>query len=375
MTSKSALGALFLALVCATGCQTQRSSRVQGGYGQNYPQQGYPQQGYPQQGYPQQGYPQQGYPQQGYPQQGYPQQPTVPQTPQPAPQVPQVPPAGLPVTNDPLNDINFDWLRNEAGVVMGALVGSLAAGNQSKVNGIPFFSDPAGGDVNAFAGCDDQGLPFMAVTDGLLEMQAQMAQLKATDEIFGTHKLDDYLRLLAQNQREGQPLVRPPAGFIDAVQHTDSRKVARQHQIFDEQLAFVLGHELAHHYLGHTGCANGQGGSRGLNPADFGRMLRKVAPIFNQPNEIACDVAGVNNLLTAGSKQQAYRWTEGGALITLNFFKSLDQLTPAHVVFAFELSHPHPSIRLPIVQQTANTWRLTGGATGGGFQFPNIFGQ
>ncbi|WP_245677688.1 M48 family metalloprotease [Chondromyces crocatus] len=363
------MGALTLTLVFAAGCQEQRSSRSQypGYYGG---QQGYPQQGYPQQGYPQQGYPQQGGPQQ--PQAGWP-------APQPSsgppPTVPQVPPAGLPVSNDPLNDINFDWMRNEAGSVMGHLVGALSSANQAKVNGIPFFSDATPGEVNAFAGCDDQGLPFMAVTDGLLEMQAQMAQLKATDEVFGTRKLDEYMRLLAQNQRQGQPLVRPPAGFIDPTQHTDSRKVTRQHQIYDEQLAFVLGHELAHHYLGHTGCANGQGGSRGVNPADLGRMLRRVAPVFNQPNEIACDVAGVNNLLSAGAKQQSYRWTEGGALLTLQFFASLDQLTPAHVVFAFELSHPHPSLRLPIVQQTANTWRLTGGASGGGFSFPNIFGQ
>jgi hypothetical protein len=101
-------------------------------------------------------------------------------------------------------------------------------------------------------------------------------------------------------------------------------------------------------------------------------MLRRVAPIFNQPNEIAADVAGVNNLLSAGARQQGYRWTEGGAMMTLQFFASLDQLTPAHVIFAFELSHPHPMVRQPIVLQTANTWRLTGGASG--FPIPGLFG-
>ena len=58
------------------------------------------------------------------------------------------------------------------------------------------------------------------------------------------------------------------------------------------------------------------------------------------------------------------------------FFASLDQLTPAHILFGFELSHPHPLVRQPIVQQTANTWRLTGGASGVGFpSFPNLFGN
>jgi hypothetical protein len=358
------LGVALIALALIAGCQPQGSSRrPQSTYGQSYP----PPYGYPQQpSYPQQpGYPQQqpGYPQQqpGYPQQqpGYP--PAQP------PPVQPPPPGGLPVSNDPINDIDLDWLRSEAGVVMGALIHALPPTASSKVQGIPFLADPTPGEVNAFAGCDDQGMPFMAITDGLLEVDAQIAQFKATDEIFGTRKLDDYLRLLAQNQRPGQPLVRPPPGFIQPAQHLDSRKVTRQHQLYDEQLAFVLGHELGHHHLGHTGCANGQGGSHGVSPGDLGRMMARVLPLFNQPNEIQADIAGVNNLLTAGSRQQAYRWTEGGAVLTLNFFATLDQLTPATILFAFEQTHPHPLVRLPLVQQTANAWRLTGGAFGGLF--------
>lgn len=279
---------------------------------------------------------------------------------------------GLPVLGDPINDINIGWLQSEAGVVMGALIGALPAASQQKVRGIPFIADPTVGEVNAFAGCDDQRMPFMAITDGLLEVEAQIAQFKATDEVFGTRKLDEFLRMLAQRQRPGQPIVRPPAGFIDPVQHTDARKVERQRQLYDEQLAFVLGHELGHHHLGHTGCANGQGGSRGVTPADLGRMLSRTLPIFNQPNEIAADVAGVNNLLSAGARQQGYRWTEGGAMLTLGFFASLDQLTPASILFAFEQTHPHPLLRQPVVQQTANTWRMTGGAPV--FTFPGFGG-
>lgn len=187
---------------------------------------------------------------------------------------------------------------------------------------------------------------------------------------FGTQKVDGYVRMLAQNQVADQPIVRPPAGFIDASQHSDGRKVARQHQVFHEQLAFVLGHELAHHYLGHTGCANG-GASRGVHPSDLGRLLSRAMPVFNQPNEIAADVAGTNNLLTAGSRRGDYRWTEGGAVLTLQFFAGLDSLTPASIVFAFENSHPHPLLRQPIVQGTANTWRLTGGMAS---PFPGWFG-
>jgi hypothetical protein len=361
MHTLRSLGAAVIALALLAGCQRQSSSRrpaQQPGYGQAYPQPyGAPPQGYPQQ---QPGYPQQ---QPGYPQQ----QPSSPTPALPQPSLP-----GLPVTNDPINDVNLGWLQSEAGTVMGALIGALPAAAQQKVQGIPFIADPTVGEVNAFAGCDDQRMPFMAITDGLLEIQANIAQFKATDEVFGTRKLDEYLRLLAQSQRPGQPIVRPPAGFIVPAQHMDARKVERQRQIYDEQLAFVLGHELGHHHLGHTGCANGQGGSRGVTPSDLGRMLSRALPVFNQPNEIAADVAGVNNLLTAGARRQGYRWTEGGAQLTLHFFAALDQLTPATIVFAFEQTHPHPLLRQPIVQQTANTWRITGGAIA--FPFPGFGG-
>lgn len=144
--------------------------------------------------------------------------------------------------------------------------------------------------------------------------------------------------------------------------------MARQHELLDEQIAFVMGHELAHHHLGHTGCANG-GGSKGVTPGTFGRLMTRVLPAFNQPNEIASDVAGVNNLLTAGSRRQGYRWTEGGAVLTVDFFAALDQLTPAVILFGFEMTHPHPVVRRPIIIQTANTWRSTGGT---GFTLPGF---
>jgi hypothetical protein len=214
-------------------------------------------------------------------------------------------------------------------------------------------------------------MPLMAITDSLLQIEAYVAQFKATDEIFGTSKLDAYLQLVAQNTRPHQPSPTPPAGFIDPTQSADGRKVARQHQLMDEQLAFVLGHELAHHHLGHTGCANGQGGSRGVNPADLGRLLTRVMPAFNQPNEVAADIAGINNLLTAGSRRQGAKWNEEGGLLTLDFFSRIDQLTPATILFNFENTHPPPQLRRPIIQQAANTWRATGGQ---GFQLPGLPG-
>jgi Peptidase family M48 len=358
-----------LSLLVGTVAGCNRNKTPSYAQNQQYPQQPayYPQQPPPPGGYPQQpGYypPQQP---QGYPQQPgqYPQQP--PQQPQQPPPQPSNPFPGLPsipglpgngsTLNDPINAMDINWLRTNAGAVMSELIHALPADKVAIVQDIPFIADPTPGEVNAFAACDDQGLPLMAITDGLLEVEAYIAQFKANDETFGTRKLDEYLRLLAQNGG----FARPPLGFVDPVQSVDPRKVSRQHQLFDEQVGFVLGHELGHHHLGHLGCTANRGGSRGVTPADLGRLLSRTLPVFNQPNEIAADVAGTKNVLAAGARRQNYRWTESGAMLTLQFFANLDQLTPATVVFGFERSHPHPLIRMPIVQQSATTWRLTGG--------------
>ena len=68
----------------------------------------------------------------------------------------------------------------------------------------------------------------------------------------------------------------------------------------DEMIAFVLGHELAHHYLGYTGCANGQPIGPIPNATKIDHIATAVAPFLNQPNEAASDQWGVYNLLDAG---------------------------------------------------------------------------
>lgn len=342
------------------GCQRPSKKPTQPAYGYGPPP-GQFNPGYP--GAPPPGQPPPGQPQ--YP--GAP--PAYPGAPPPPPPNAPVAPAP-PVHNDPINAVDIGWLRARSNQVLGELVQALTPANRARVEGIPLVADPTVGEVNAFAACNSKGVAAMAISDGLLDIQAHMAQFKATDELFGTQKLDQYIGIIAKHQQPGQPIVRPAAGFIDPSQHVDGRKVARQHQVLDEQLAFVLGHELAHHYLGHTGCANGAGG--GLSASDLNILLSNAVPVFNQQNEIGSDVAGVNNLLAAGARRSDYKWTEGGSLLTLHFFAGLDQLTPSAILFGFERTHPHPSIRLPIVQQTANAWRLTGGAPSA-FPFPLPF--
>jgi hypothetical protein len=342
------------AALCLAGCEaTAPAQYPQGGYppGQLDPQGAYP----PGQLPPQGAYPGGGQLPPGgqWPQGAYPAYPAGPGSPQGA---------YLPPTNDAINAMDMNVLRATAASVLGELTNALAPAEQAKVRGIPFVPDVKPTEINAYAACDEKNMPRMSITDGLLQIEAYIAQLKATDEVFGTQKLDRYLTALAQTQKPGEPIMPPPAGLIDPAQHTDGRKVMRQQQIFEEQLAFVLGHELAHHYLGHTGCAIGQSGDRAVTPADLLRRASQVAGVVNQPNEVAADWSGVGNLLAAGSRRQGYRWTEQGALLTLDFFARLDKLTVGKLFTAFFDSHPNPTWRVPGVNQAAACFRKTGAA-------------
>ena len=119
----------------------------------------------------------------------------------------------------------------------------------------------------------------------------------------------------------------------------------------------MLGHELAHHYLGHLPCT-----SAGQLPlAELGQALSGTVPLFNQPNEIAADTSGTNTLMTMGFRRAGYHLNEGGALVTMQFFAGLEQFSVSGLLFAFQNTHPPAVLRAPIIQQTVAAWKLTGG--------------
>ena len=306
------------------------------------------------------------YPGQPAPQPGQP----APQPGQPAPVVtvpgPTPTPTPVPVPPatggvDPINQLDLGFLRAEAQGILNELVAALPPLQQGRVQGIPLIVDSAVGEVNAFATCSGKRAA-MAITDGLLEIQAQLARARAHDELARTNKVDEFIRLIAQRQRPKQPIVRPAPGFFDPRLDVDPRKLARQREVLDEQIAFVLGHELAHHYLGHLPCTAGGG----FNPSEILQIGASAVPSLGQPLELAADNYGLNDVLTAGARRPGYKFTEGGALLTMQFFSGMDQFSPIDI-FSFERSHPAPAVRTPVIQQTANLWRTTGGR---GFPYP-----
>ncbi|HQP38963.1 MAG TPA: M48 family metalloprotease, partial [Polyangiaceae bacterium] len=317
--------------------------------------------------YPQGQYPQGQYPQGQYPQGQYPQgQPTTP-APQPAAVPLAAPPLG---SYDVYGSMTGAFIRSEAKVVLDELVAALPDSARAKVMGIPLvvIEDPK--EVNAFAGCDKSGRAYMGITVPLLVLESGGSEARAFDELNGTNRYDQYIGEVANKVRSGQAVPALPPGALPLPQALDTRKMARQKFLLDQQIAFVLGHELAHHYRGHTGCANGVSG--GVTGEDVARVLSGAVPLFNQPIEIESDMYGVNNVLDAGARRQGGTWTEEGATLTLGFFSRLESFGIEAALLGFLRTHPSPQIRLPVVQQTAANWRRqrASGSTAPATPFP-----
>jgi hypothetical protein len=252
-------------------------------------------------------------------------------------------------------------MRQEPLSVLAELTAALPDDARARVQSVSLkiIEDPK--EVNAFAGCSDAGAPFIAVTAPLLLIMARTSEAPAFDETVGTSKYGDLANGIANEVKAQKTVAGPAPGFLPLPQALDPRKLARQKFLFDEQLAFVMGHEIAHHHRGHTGCANGAASSNVVTPRDIGRLLSNAVPLFNQPNEVEADIQGTFNLLDAGAKRQGGAWSEEGAVMTLDFFSRLQSLGVETVILGFLMTHPPPQFRLPVVRTAAQQWRNNGG--------------
>lgn len=294
-------------------------------------------------------YPQQAYPQQVPPQQPYPQQRPQTQGPQP----PNVPTQVQRPLLAPL--VGIPAMQQEVRGILNELIRVLPAANQAKVTGIPLnFSD--GNEINAYAGCD-KGAAFMEGTQGFLLATDAIAQTRATDEMFGTRTYDAYTsRVIPEIMRDEKASPALPAGIIPAQYWANAGRFSRAREIFQDVVAFTFGHELGHHYLGHTGCATGaaqNGLSQLLNLASH------VVPVWSQAYEAQADQGGTLSSLDAGRlRRPQFRWSEAGGVFLLDFFARLDQAAGGGVLHPLNLlaSHPNPGLRIPYVQSVARDW-------------------
>lgn len=251
--------------------------------------------------------------------------------------------------------------KAETASVLGELIQNLPADRQSKVRGIPLVFDPNPDELNAFAGCDERGSPFMAATVGLLDAVDAIAQTRATDELFGTQSYEGYLKVVIprlQQPKGGSAAL--PQGIIAPQHLLDPRRAARARDLFDEIIAFAFAHELAHHYMAHTGCANGQAASSGPDPSSVARLASRVVPLVNQAMETQSDTEGTFNVLNTGkarARAGRVRWTEGGGIQLLEFFSRLDGIPLFHPI-GFLSTHPNSRGRLLWVQGVVRAWAI-----------------
>ena len=264
----------------------------------------------------------------------------------------------LSADNDAINRADTNFQRQRVAAILAELIAALDANTRARVEHLPLTFDPDRANVNAFASCSKTGKATIAITEGMLILTAYLAQLQAADEINRARRFDEYVARVARNQTQNSPPLAPDPNWVTVDVRTQASKSIRQSQLNDEMFAFVIGHELAHHYLNHLPCTS----VLPLDASEIGILLTGAVPGFNQPNEVAADVAGTRNVLQAGRRRTSGQLTEGGALLTMRFFRGLDQSTPVDV-FNFERSHPPPSLREPIISSAAQAFRTTGGVS------------
>jgi len=198
------------------------------------------------------------------------------------PSVPGLP--GLPGFKlfSPTGSLLKEFIKDEAKKIFQKEKDALVPARKSLIDTIPLQTDDNVEEVNAFAGCDDSGKTYVVVTMGLYQMVDLIAQARATDETFGTSYYDEYIKEVAR-QQEGKAKVLPIL-TLDPTKALDSRKLKRQRQIFDEAVSYIVGHELAHHYMGHLGSVCSGGGGGVMKPADVVNAAKKILPAINQVN-------------------------------------------------------------------------------------------
>jgi hypothetical protein len=288
-----------------------------------------------------------------------------------------LPPGAL----EPDGSFALPFMEQEAQYLIQTLAANLEPAHRSRVANIPLNFMNTLTEVNAAAGCTRGGRAFMVATAAILVLHGATAEARAVDEVAGTHILQGFTQRTVALIHQQQMVRGLPDGVVPAAMALNPRKLARQRYLFDEQIAFILGHELAHHYRGHTGCATGAP----ANPQqgdleDLERAVSSLAPLFNQPLEIEADTWGTVNVLDTGSRRATGRWTEEGASMSMDFFEHLEGLRGNSPLLFFVRSHPPAALRRPVIQLWATQWRngvrppaIGVGQGTGGLPFPLPF--
>ncbi|MFO0685873.1 MAG: hypothetical protein U0234_27690 [Sandaracinus sp.] len=260
-----------------------------------------------------------------------------------------------PGSTDASGAMTMPFLRTEVTSVIDEVRSHLPPEHRARVEHVPFHivDDPV--EPNAAAGCAPASrAPMIMITTPMLVICAATAEARAYDELAGTNTYETYASSILDMIRRGSIRGLAP-GQASGPLATDPRKLARQRQLFDEQVAFILGHEMAHHYRGHTGCAPG-GAASAAQAEALQRELADTAPPLEQPFEVEADMWGITSVLEAGHERAGGHWSDEGALLSLDTFRHLGEMTTDSLPLVFLSTHPPSLVRAPIVEQVARSW-------------------
>jgi hypothetical protein len=266
-------------------------------------------------------------------------------------------PAVAPGTYDASGHLTRAFLEQQTRAIHQALVASLDPRDNERVREIPFEIVDEAREPNAAAACTRATRsPLMMITAAMLELAAGIAETKAYDEVAGTQTYEQYVTAVIEQVRGRQPVTGPNPTAHVAPYALDAHKLSRQRHLFEQQIAFIIGHELAHHYRGHTNCVGGRTEAE-VQRDELIQVLAHVVPPFSQPREVEADMWGVVDVLEAGRSRTDGAWTQEGALVNLDFFRRLSDQGGSELLLAFLSTHPPALVRIPIVRATAQQWR------------------
>jgi hypothetical protein len=266
---------------------------------------------------------------------------------------------------DPAPQVHASVLRHAASLEFVAMMKRLPPEAKQTLIGAYVAFDESPTDVSAMTGCDDDGDYVVVVSDALLRLAGFVAEAAASDEIYGTNRVDDYAAFLADAASRSGPKspvrpVPPPPGFFDRQAGPASKALARfelGRARFREIVAAIVSHELAELLQRHLVCAHPtptheQGDDQWTSEERESAAL-VAARLYTPERVLAADEAATALVLEAG-------FSELGSLAWL---KTMDRVEHAekeagHPVPTYLRLHPDAEARGRLVRATADRWHL-----------------
>jgi hypothetical protein len=259
-------------------------------------------------------------------------------------------------------------LRQAASVEFSALFDSLPVAERRNFPGAYVAFDDSPTDIGSMVGCDDDGDYVVVVTDALLRFATFVAHAEATDETFGTHKVDEYATFLAEAQRSGagkagvRPLP-PPMGFFDASEGLPAAGVKLEVERFREIVGAIVGHELTQFVQGNLVCphptATHERGDDEWTPDERERSLAWALGGYTAERVFSADRETTVRLLDSGL-------TERGSLAWLRIVGPIERAleeSPScqdtSSLPTYLRLHKNSEARAEVIRSAAREWRRT----------------